>query len=408
MTAEGSFCDTTTSTQLKKEVCMKKSILLTVLTLVLSVFLLPFGAGAADTIKIGVVTPLSTGDFRSGKINVQTVELAVEELNAKGGILGKKVEVVIADDEGKPPAGVIAMKRMIASEKVSAIVGLWHSSVAVAQEKVATQMQVPMLLHYSWSDDLTAGHSDYVYRVGPFNAEIAQLALPHIKKNVKNLAILYETNAFGTGFADYLEKISKAAGLNVYSIGYPQEATDLKPQLLQLKAKSPKPELLVIAAVYEATNLIPKQALEIGLAPEMEILCSWDWPTYPAFQEILGEKGVGVTYATFESDLLQLSPLGKKFKKAYKAKYNMDPPVFALFLYDEVMILAETMERIKSSDPKAIAAGLKDTKFEGTTGLITFERKEGPIWNQWMGHQLFINKLTGVEGKGYTRKQVYP
>ncbi len=387
---------------------MKKSILLTVLTLVLSVFLLPFGAGAADTIKIGVVTPLSTGDFRSGKINVQTVELAVEELNAKGGILGKKVEVVIADDEGKPPAGVIAMKRMIASEKVSAIVGLWHSSVAVAQEKVATQMQVPMLLHYSWSDDLTAGHSDYVYRVGPFNAEIAQLALPHIKKNVKTMAILYETNAFGTGFADYLEKISKAAGLNVYSIGYPQEATDLKPQLLQLKAKSPKPELLVIAAVYEATNLIPKQALEIGLAPEMEILCSWDWPTYPAFQEILGEKGVGVTYATFESDLLQLSPLGKKFKKAYKAKYKMDPPVFALFLYDEVMILAETMERIKSSDPKAIAAGLKDTKFEGTTGLITFERKEGPIWNQWMGHQLFINKLTGVEGKGYTRKQVYP
>ena len=387
---------------------MKKSILLTVLTLVLSVFLLPFGAGAADTIKIGVVTPLSTGDFRSGKINVQTVELAVEELNAKGGILGKKVEVVIADDEGKPPAGVIAMKRMIASEKVSAIVGLWHSSVAVAQEKVATQMQVPMLLHYSWSDDLTAGHSDYVYRVGPFNAEIAQLALPHIKKNVKTMAILYETNAFGTGFADYLEKISKAAGLNVYSIGYPQEATDLKPQLLQLKAKSPKPELLVIAAVYEATNLIPRQAHEIGLAPEMQILCSWDWPTYPAFQEILGEKGVGVTYATFESDLLQLSPLGKKFKKAYKAKYKMDPPVFALFLYDEVMILAETMERIKSSDPKAIAAGLKDTKFEGTTGLITFERKEGPIWNQWMGHQLFINKLTGVEGKGYTRKQVYP
>ena len=79
--------------------------------------MLPFGTMAADTIKLGLVTPLSTGDFRSGKINVQTVELAVEELNAKGGILGKKVEVVIADDEGKPAAGVIAIKRMIASEK---------------------------------------------------------------------------------------------------------------------------------------------------------------------------------------------------------------------------------------------------------------------------------------------------
>jgi len=257
---------------------------------------------------------------------------------------------------------------------------------------------------------LTAGHSDYVYRVGPFNAEIAQLALPYIKGNFKNIGILYETNAFGTGFAKYLEKIAKAKGLNVYSIGYPQEATDLKPQLLQLKAKSPKPELLVIAAVYEATNLIPKQALEIGLSPEMKILCSWDWPTYPAFQEILGEKGVGVTYATFESDKLKISALGESFKKAYKAKYDNVPPVFALFLYDEVMILAETMERIKSSDPKAIAAALKDTKFEGTTGLITFERKEGPgpIWNQWMGHQLFINELTAVEGKNYKREQIYP
>ena len=388
---------------------MKRSFLLTVL--VLAVFMaFPVFSIGADTIKLGVVTPLSTGDFRSGKINVQTVEMAVEEINAQGGVLGKKLEVVVADDEGKPAAGVIALKRMIARENVSAVVGLWHSSVAVAQEKVATQMQVPMMLHYSWTDDLTAGHSDYVYRVGPFNAEIAQLALPYIEQNFKNIAILYETNAFGTGFAEYLEKIAGEAGLNVYSIGYPQEATDLKPQLLQLKAKSPKPELLVIAAVYEATNLIPKQALEIGLAPEMQILCSWDWPTYPAFNEVLGEKGVGVTYATFESDELKLSPLGEKFKKAYKAKYDTDPPVFALFLYDEVMILAETMKRIQSSDPKDIAAGLKDTEFEGTTGLITFEREEGPgpIWNQWMGHQLFINRLTAVDGNGYKREQIYP
>jgi len=389
---------------------MKKSALLTVLVFVLAVFLLPLGAPAADSIKLGLVTPLSTGDFRSGKINVQTVELAVEELNAKGGILGKKVEIVTADDEGKPAAGVIALKRMIATDKVSAVVGLWHSSVAVAQAKVATQMQVPIMLHYSWTDDLTADHSDYIYRVGPFNAEIAQLALPYIKKNFKTISILYETNAFGTGFAEYLEKIAKAEGITVYSIGYPQEATDLKPQLLELKAKSPQPELLVIAAVYEATNLIPKQAYEIGLAPGIQILCSWDWPTYPAFQEILGEKGVGVTYATFESDKLKLSPLGEKFKAAYRAKYNMDPPVFALFLYDEVMILADTMERIKSSDPKEVAAALKDTKFEGTTGLITFERKDapGPIWNQWMGHQLFINRLTAVEGAGFKREQIYP
>jgi ABC-type branched-subunit amino acid transport system substrate-binding protein len=122
----------------------------------------------------------------------------------------------------------------------------------------------------------------------------------------------------------------------------------------------------------------------------------------------MGEQGVGVTYATFESNKLKLSPSGEHFKKAFKAKYDFDPPVFAYFLYDEVMILADAMERAKSSDPKMVAAALKDTKFEGTTGLITFDRKEGPVWNQWMGHQLFVKKLTAVKQTGEQAEVIYP
>lgn len=389
---------------------MKKTFLLKTIFIALSIFIFPCGLLGADTIKLGLVTPLSApGDYKSGEINVKTVELAVEELNDKGGVLGKKVAVVKADDEGKPAAGVIAIKRMIASEKVSAVVGLWHSSVAVAQAKVATQMEVPIMLHYSWTDTLTEGHSDYIYRVGPFNSEIANLLLPYLLQNgYKTIAVMYETTAFGTGFADALAEIAEAKGINAYKIAYPAEATDLKPQLLELKAKSPKPELLVIAAVYQAMNLIPKQAYEIGLAPECGILASWDWPTYPDFWEIMGEKGVGVTYATFESNKLKLSPLGEHFKKAFKAKYNFDPPVFAYFLYDEVMILADAIERANSADPKKVAEALKDTNFEGTTGQITFERKQGAIWNQWMGHQLFVKKLTAVKQSGDEAEVIYP
>jgi ABC-type branched-subunit amino acid transport system substrate-binding protein len=100
--------------------------------------------------------------------------------------------------------------------------------------------------------------------------------------------------------------------------------------------------------------------------------------------------------------------LGEHFKKAFQAKYNFEPPIFAYFLYDEVMILADAMERAKSADPKKIAAALKDTKFDGTTGVITFERKEGPVWNQWMGHQLFIKKLTAFKQAGSDAEVVYP
>jgi len=265
-----------------------------------------------------------------------------------------------------------------------------------------------MLLHYSWTDDLTKDHSDYIFRVGPFNSEIANLLLPFVQNNYKTIAVMFETTAFGSGFADAIEKEAKAAGIKVYSVAFPAEATDLKPQLLELKAKSPNPEVLIIASVYQAMYLIPKQAFEIGLAPKCDILCSWDWPTYPDFWEAMGEKGVGVMYATFESAKLKLSPLGEHFKKAFQAKYNFEPPIFAYFLYDEVMILADAMERANSADPKKIAATLKDTKFDGTTGVITFERKEGPIWNQWMGHQLFVKKLTAFEQAGSDAEVVYP
>ncbi len=363
---------------------------------------------AQDVIKFGIATPLTAGDYKSGQINVQTAELFIEEINAKGGLLGKKVALVKADDEGKPAVGVTAMQRL-ANEKVSVIVGVWHSSVVMAQANVIEQMKVPMILHYTWADELTAGHSPYIYRVGPFNSQIAQLLVPYmVKAGFKTVAILHETTAFGTGFTDALQKFAEAKGIKIYRIGIPAEATDLKPQLLDFKGKSPMPELMVLAVNYQPTNLAPKQAAEIDLYPKCGILCAWDWPTYPDFWEVGGEKGEGVTYVTFESKKLKLSPLGESFKKAFTAKYNFEPPVYCYFMYDGMMIVADTIKRIKSADPVKIAEALKDTKFAGTTGTVTFERKEGPVWNQWMGHQLFVKKLTQFKQKGEDAEVIYP
>ena len=387
---------------------MKRTGLWVVLVFVAAVLLGPNGVGAQDVIKFGIATPLTAGDYKSGQINVQTAELFIEEINAKGGLLGKKVVLVKADDEGKPAVGVTAMQRL-ANEKVSAIVGVWHSSVVMAQAKVIEQMKVPMLLHYTWADELTASHSPYIYRIGPFNSEIAELMVPYfVKAGFKTIAILHETTAFGTGFTDALQKLAEAKGIKVYRTGIPAEATDLKPQLLDFKGKNPFPELLVLAVNYQPTNLAPKQAAEIDLYPKCGILCAWDWPTYPDFWEVVGEKGAGVTYATFESKKLKLSALGESFKKAFTEKYKFEPPVYCYFMYDGMMIVAETIKRINSADPQKIAEALKDTKFDGSTGVITFERKEGPVWNQWMGHQLFVKKLTKFKQKGEDAEVIYP
>ena len=256
---------------------------------------------------------------------------------------------------------------------------------------------------------MTAGHSPYIYRVGPFNSEIAELLVPYlVKAGFKTVAVLHETTAFGTGFTDALQKFAEAKGIKIYRTGIPAESTDLKPQLLEFKGKNPMPELLVLAVNYQPTNLAPKQAAEVDLFPKCGILCAWDWPTYPDFWEVVGEKGAGVTYVTFESKKLKLSPLGEGFKKAFVAKYKYEPPVYTYFMYDGMMIVADTIKRIKSADPVKIAEALKDTKFAGTTGTITFERKEGPVWNQWMGHQLFVKKLTQFKQKGEDAEVVYP
>ncbi|MCP4687327.1 MAG: ABC transporter substrate-binding protein [Desulfobacterales bacterium] len=365
---------------------------------------------AADVIKIGLVTPLSQpGDYKSGQVNVQAVELAVAELNEKGGVLGKKVELVKADDEGKPAVGVTSLKRMLSDGDVSATVGHWHSSVSVAQARVSNKMGVPMLLHYSWDDALTAGHSDYVWRVGPFNSEIAGLMTPFlVKQGFKTAAVMYETTAFGTGFGEALKKNAESNGIKVYDIGYPAEATDLRPQLLELKGKSPQPEVLIIAAVYQAMYLIPKQAHEIGLAPACKMMTSWDWTVYPDFWEVNGDDGVGTLVPDFTSSKLALSPLGKHFKKTFTAKYGFEPPIYTYFLYDEVMIVADAIERAKSADPKKIMEALKTTKFAGTTGEITFDRKDGPVWNQWMGHQLFVKKITAAKQSSADYEVIYP
>ena len=389
---------------MKGRICLGMIVLLGIFTL------LPSASEAAE-IKIGLVTPLSApGDYEAGKINVQTVELAVDELNRKGGILGSKVVLVKADDEGKPAVGVTAVQRVIGNDKVSAIVGAWHGSVALAQAKIADKMAVPIFFHYSWPDDLTTMHSNYVFRVSPYNSQIANLLIPFvIQKGFKNIAVLHETTAYGTGFADAFVKAAKEKGINMVQKGFPAESQDLKPQLLELKAMKTKPDLLVVSSVYQAMYLIPKQAYEVGLAPDTKILAGWDYPGWsPEWWEVMGEKGVGVMYPTFYSSKLKLMSLGEQFKKAFTEKYKFEPPIYAYFLYDEVMIIADGMTRAKSSDPKKLAEALKSTRFNGTTGAITFERKDGPVWNQWTGHQLFVLQLNAFKQAGKDAAIIYP
>jgi branched-chain amino acid transport system substrate-binding protein len=361
--------------------------------------------GSSDPIKIGVPTPLSApGDYKAGEINVNVAKLAQEHINSAGGINGRNIELVISDDQGNVAKGVSLVQSMITKDKVSAIVGVWHGSVAQAQVKVADEHKVPILLHYSWPDEITQMHSDYVFRVSPFNSQIAQLIAPFIaEQGYKNVVVMAEDSSYGIGFSKALEKAGAASGFNVQTIVFPSDSTDLSPELLKLKQGN-QPDLLVVASVYQPMYLIPKQAGEVGLLPDTQILAGWDYPSWSEeFWPTVGEYGKGILYPSFYAPQLTLSELGQKFKEDYKAKYQSDPPIYAFYMYDEMMLLAEAMKKAGSSDPQKIAEVLKDIEFQGTTGMIKFDREDeadSPIWNQWMGHQIFLMRLNNVGDMG--------
>jgi len=366
----------------------------------------------AEPIKIGVTTPLSPpGDYKGGQINVDTVKLAIKELNEKGGALGRKFQEVVVDDQGNTSTGVSVVTKLITEDKVTAIVGAWHSSVAVAQSKIANDYKVPFLLHYSWADEITAAHSDFVFRVSPYNSQIAQLMMPFIKKQgYKHVAVMAEDSAYGTGFADGMKAAAEPEGVQVTIRVFPAQAMDLSPQLLELKALTPPIDLLVIAAVYQPMYLIPKQAREVGL--NCDLMAGWDYPGWsPEYWETTGESGVGVFYPTFSSKKLTLSPLGAHFKEAYKAAYGHEPPIYAYYLYDEVMMIAEAIKKANSADPVKVAETLKTLEFDGTTGKIKFESRDkpnDPVWNQWLGQQIFILRPTKQGQMQEDAEIVYP
>jgi len=364
----------------------------------------PAGEESKAPIKIGVSTPLSPpADYKAGEINLNTVRLAVKHINDAGGVLGRTVEIVEGDDQGDTAAGVSLVQKMVNEDKVSAIVGVWHGSVALAQATAATELEVPIMMHYSWPDEITAMHSDYVFRTSPYNSQIALLLMPFIKsQGYKTVAVMAEDSAYGIGFADGMVAAAEGSGVEVIKRVFPAQSVDLTPQLLELKAMSPKPDLLIVAAVYQPMYLIPKQAVEVGLAPECHVMAGWDYPGWsPEWWETVGEAGIGVMYPTFQSKELALTSLGETFKAAFVDAYGYEPPIYAYFLYDEVMMLAEAMEAAGTDDPKAVAAALKNITFEGTTGTVTFESVDepgSPIWNQWLGHQIFIIQFT-AEGQ---------
>ncbi|HSB78923.1 MAG TPA: ABC transporter substrate-binding protein [Candidatus Methylomirabilis sp.] len=324
---------------------------------------------AQETIKIGFFAPITGPVAADGASAKQSVELAVKDINAAGGIKGRKIELIVYDDRLNPQEAVAIANKLIEKDQVVGVVSGSYSGPTRVTAPIFAKAGVPMVAGYAVHPDVTkAGVSNF--RNGYLGEVEGGAAGEYAVKTLKSKspAVINMDNDFGreisAGFIKRAEKLgAKVTVQQVYK--YPGEK-DFRPFLTRIKET--KPDLIFAAGYYDVAALIVRQAKELGLT--VPILAEEGFDS-PKFIELAGKEAEGVIIAT-NLDRDDPRPVVQNFLKNYKQAYNIDPDMVGASSYDAFMILANAIERAGSTDKQAVVKALLDTKdYNGLTGKIS-------------------------------------
>ena len=360
-------------------------------------FVLFFALGslgwAQDTIKIGVVGPRTGPAAATGKAFEEGIAIALDHINAKGGALGKKVEVIFEDTGGVPEKAASALERLATREKVPVVVGESHSSSALAEIEVANRYKIPLIICEAWHDDITKKGYKWVFRAGPANSGVVDFYIaPFVKENgFKKAAIVRENSDWGAGIAERTEMNLKSMNIPFTTLKVERESKDYYTELTKLKSENPD---IILAYIYgTGLHFFISQASEVGLSPKALILDGAGPPSlWDSYWKNVGEAGELELFMSSMHEKVHLTATSRKFWDDYKKKYGKDPSDYKTrSIYNVILIAADAINRAKSTDPEALVAALEKTNLEVTTGTVKFGMKEGSYeYHQWMPPMLVV------------------
>ena len=329
------------------------------------------GDAAAEEILIGEYGSLTGEDATFGTSTKNGIDIAVDEINAAAGLLGKKVRVIVEDDQGKAEEANIVVTKLITKDKVVAVLGEVASSRSLAAAPVAQQYSVPMISPSSTNVEVTR-KGDYVFRVcflDPFQGFVmAKFATTTLK--MTKVAILRDIKSdYSVGLANaFIENFKKMGGTIVGDESYSAGDTDFNAQLTSIKAKNP--QAIFVPGYYTAVGLIARQAKKQGIAAPLLGGDGWDSPKLTE----IGGAALDGSFFTNHYSVEDPSPEAQKFLTAYKARFNSVPDALAGLGYDSAMVLFEAIKRAGSTDGKKIRDEIARTKdHAGVTGKITLD-----------------------------------
>jgi branched-chain amino acid transport system substrate-binding protein len=359
--------------------------------------LLPWGtAQAADSIKIGGIAPLSPpGGVQTGESLRDGMKVAVEELNAGGGLLGLPVELIVEDTSGVPEKGVAAFERLATKENVVAVTGSAHSAVCMAVGPLAHQHGIPFVAGECWADGVTAAQIPEVFRITVANSLIYSVSADWVKEaGFKHVAIIGENSDWGLGVIDIFKNNLEDAGIEVTSYTAERTVADFTPQLLQLKRSDPPVDLLIAGFTGAGLLQMLRQAYDLGLGPSAQtaVLAAGADVLEPEFWETMGKDGVYVLANPAGLPGKPDTPLARSFGEAFQALAGRPANPVALEGYDGIMVIAEAIKAANSAEPQKIAEALRNLSWEGTRGTIHFPQAKDPAWayQQWPEVPIFV------------------
>jgi len=340
-------------------------------------FLLIFGALLAiagstfsqDTIKIGEFGSLTGDNASFGTSQNNGVQMALEEINAAGGVLGKKIELTVEDNETKQGETTTIARKLISQDHVVAIIGEVASSKSLEAAPICQASKIPQIATAATNPRVTQT-GDYIFRVcftDDFQAVvIARFVLEKLKQNkVAFMTDVKQDYSVGlTNIAkDYL---AKNGATIVKEQSYSSGDKDFRAQLTDLKAAAP--DVIIITGYYPEASLIAKQARQFGIKATLVGGDGWDGSSLIP----VGGKAIEGAFFSNHFSVEDTSPIVQTFVQKYKQKYNVVPDAFAALGYDAMKLLADAITRAGAADPEKIRAAIQETEnFPGVSGKIT-------------------------------------
>ena len=385
---------------------MRKNIMV-VLSLVLVLLLGLITSGCNNIIKndkeiiLGANYEMTGALAAVAKQTVNGINLAIKQTNEQGGVLGKQIKLIIADNKSEPSESANAITKLIKNDNVKLVFGSVASSNVLATVQIAHDSKIPLITATATNPSVTMEQDQvrpYVFRtcfIDPFQGEVmANFAAKSLQ--AKNAVMYIDSSSdYSKGLAKiFAEKFIANGGIIIGEESFLQKDQDFKSTLTKIKAINP--DVVFIPAYYEEVGKIIRQAREIGIKSQLIGTDGWD---DPKLIEIAGLSAVEGTFFSNHYSPQDQDPKVVEFVKAYKAEYNQEPSALAVLGYDCALVVIDAIKRAGSDDPEKIRQALEETKkLQITTGLLSIDNNHNPIKSAVVveiknGQQIFKEKI---------------